>query len=377
MNLLYITTNDIDDATSGVAKKIVGQVNAMKKAGIKASIIHFSKSNIYYKGKSMAEMSGSSVIKFAALLYQLYRISIEIIRLEKKDCVYIRYSIADFFLIRFLKKIKALECKVFIEFPTFPYDKEYYHKNFIKRLGLYIDKFFRKDLWKYVDLSFSPSNVKETYGIKCIRFFNGIEKDLVKERKYVEKKSGILRFLGVANIANWHGYDRLINGIRRYYDEGGDYKIMFNIVGDGPELKNLKNLVLKLQLEKYVLFYGRLGGQALDLLYDQSDIAVGTIAAHRNSEGKFSPLKSREACLRGIPFVSTFDLDDSFPISFPYMILVEQGESPIDIRFIIDRFSQMNPSEYLKSMREYGEQNFSWDVTFSKVIQAIKTYVSN
>ena len=139
--------------------------------------------------------------------------------MEKKDCVYIRYSIADFLLIRFLKKIKDLGCKVFIEFPTFPYDKEYYLKNFIKRFGLYVDRIFRKDLWKYVDLSFSPSDVSEVYGIKCIRFFNGIEEDIVKERKYVGEKRGVLRFIGVANIANWHGYDRLINRIKRYYDE--------------------------------------------------------------------------------------------------------------------------------------------------------------
>lgn len=106
-----------------------------------------------------------------------------------------------------------------------------------------------------------------------------------------------------------HGYDRLIEGIKKYYDLGGDTNIIYHLVGEGEEIKRYKDLVLKYGIEKHVLFYGFKTSSDLDALYEKADIAINSLAIHRIGLQTESTIKSKEYAAKGLPMVSSYAVD--------------------------------------------------------------------
>ena len=90
---------------------------------------------------------------------------------------------------------------------------------------------------------------------KTIKIGNGINIDnklqIAKENS--DKKT--LNLIAVAQLADWHGYDRLIKAISKL---DKDFKIRLKIVGDGYILSYLKNLTIELNLEDKITFTGSL-----------------------------------------------------------------------------------------------------------------------
>ncbi|MCD8326428.1 MAG: glycosyltransferase, partial [Lachnospiraceae bacterium] len=85
----------------------------------------------------------------------------------------------------------------------------------------------------------------------------------------------------VSSCLNWHGYDRVIEGLRIYYETFHDIVVKLNLVGDGPELKHYKELASEYKLEPYVVFYGNLYGLKLDEVYLNSHVALDAMGRHR------------------------------------------------------------------------------------------------
>lgn len=48
----------------------------------------------------------------------------------------------------------------------------------------------------------------------------------------------IISFIGVALLARWNGYDRLIKAIEKYNGEGNQVRAQFHIVGKGISITN-------------------------------------------------------------------------------------------------------------------------------------------
>ena len=67
------------------------------------------------------------------------------IRNENIEFIYLRYDHnANPFLILFLKSLQKLRVKVFMEIPTYPYDKEYKGLSLDYQRILFLDKCFRE-----------------------------------------------------------------------------------------------------------------------------------------------------------------------------------------------------------------------------------------
>ena len=86
---------------------------------------------------------------------------------------------------------------------------------------------------------------------------------------------------GMAVYDRKHGFDRVIRGIAQYYENGGKCNVIFHIVGQGDESENLKGLATSLNLEKNIIFHGSKFGAELDALYENADIGVDALGAHR------------------------------------------------------------------------------------------------
>lgn len=130
----------------------------------------------------------------------------------------------------------------------------------------------------------------------CIRV-----KDIsYKENTFSDKN--VISLIAVANIANWHGYDRILKGLASYKPKfSRDFVI--EIVGDGVEKNKLEKLVSTLSLNEKVTFHGFQKGKELEKLYDDADIGIGSLAIHRKGLEYASELKLREYGAIGLPMI--------------------------------------------------------------------------
>ena len=201
--------------------------------------------------------------------------------------------------------------KILWEIPTYPYDDE--TTSFSRKIKKMIDKVFRGNLKKYVSRIVTFSNEKNIFGIETINTGNGIDIDEIRKRK-VSDHGDEINLVAAAVVRDWHGYDRLIEGLSNYK---GDRKISFHLAGDGPSLLIYKELVKKYNLEDKVHFYGLVNKDKLDEIYDIADIAVESLGWHRSKVKFGTSIKTREYLAKGLPIIAS-SVMDMFPDGFEY-----------------------------------------------------------
>lgn len=368
MNLLYISLINLEKNLLGVNKKIEGQIKAIKKQGLNTYRIALKNSGLYAFNNDeevlLKKTFSGNKFEFIQKRIIYYRIILNFIKKHDIKVIYIRYLLSDPFFINFIKECKRIGAKVYLEVATYPYEKE------INILIRFIDNFFRKFLRKYVDYIITYSDHRILFGINTINIENGIDTDSIKISKLKFNKD-IINFIGVASISRWHGFDRVIKGIAEYYKKNDiNKKIFFHVVGEGPELSNLKILTKKLNLEKYVVFHGFKSGRELDEIFDRCNIGIGSLGNHRKGINKDSALKNREYCARGVPFVIA-SLDNDFSENFKYVFRVPKNEENVNVQAIVEFYNSIRQENYVNEMRKYAKERLSWDAKMKPVIKTI------
>ena len=364
--LLYLSFNSVKEI--GVYKKINFQEKAMKKFNDKVYRTYVEKNYFYINRVKLAKYSEGKgkilkIIRKLEVLFILKKINNYI---EKKyiTVIYIRYYRTDLLFLYFLKTIKTkYKIKVILEIPTYPYDNEVKSMD----IGLLIDKIYRKKIYKYVDKIVTYSEDKVIWGIPCINISNGIDLEEVKMIK--KKQHEGFNFISVSNCSFWHGVDRFLYSLLQYRKNGGKEKIKFHIVGEGTEIPKLKKIVEdNIELQDIVIFYGFKAGEELDEIYNNSDIALGSLGFNRINLEKGSTLKMREYCAKGIPFVVGYN-DTSFSKDLPFYYQVSNDESLLDIEKIIEWYKSLKVTP--EEIRKYAEDNLTWDKQMKEVIDNI------
>ena len=173
----------------------------------------------------------------------------------------------------------------------------------------------------------------------------------------------------MAEIHYWHGFDRLIKGLANYYKESPDYKVYFHMVGEffGEKERNeILPLLQEQSLGKYVILHGAQHGEELDRLFEQADMAIGSLARHRSGITHIKTLKNREYAARGLSFIYS-ETDSDFE-NKSYILKIPADETAIDIHKIIDFFKQqtLTPQEIRNSIR-----SLSWKEQMNKIVKAL------
>lgn len=357
------------DPNNGISKKISYQVNALKQCnnevhlcymdenGTKRRIIDGNAIANYGKGvlgKILKRVDFSPISKYV----EDYNI----------DIVYIRSNHnANPFTINMVKHMKKSGAKVVMEVPTYPYDSEYAAQGISSQI--FQDKIFRRKLAKELDAIITFSDYDYIFGQRTIRISNGIDFDSVKMKTTINDTSKELNLIGVAEIHEWHGFDRLVRGLAEYYSKSQDYIIKFHVVGYffSTEIENeFKNIVINNHMEEFVILHGKRHGEELDSLFDKCDFGIGSLGRHRVGIDKIKTLKNREYAARGIPFIYS-ETDSDFDTK-PYVLKVPADESIINIQDIV-HFYKMNsfsPQAIRDSIKE-----LSWKHQMERVIKAV------
>lgn len=122
---------------------------------------------------------------------------------------------------------------------------------------------------------------------------NGIE--LPEKREYTESK-GVIKLLCTGRADKQKGFQKAIMALSQI----DDLDLQLGIVGTGSYLDELKILAKQLDVEKKVIFYGRVSDEDLSKIYSEADIYLIPTMRY---EGL--PLALLEAMAHGIPTISS------------------------------------------------------------------------
>lgn len=364
----------ISGKNDGVFKKVLAQFSSMKEHVEDIQLVLLTDFELDRAAKDTINQlaGGVKIVKTTtkrntiANRFEKMRCLNELFIDSKQDTViYLRYLLSDplfYFFIRSERKAIVITEHQSLEPHELLIQKKY--KKYL------LETFFGKYSLKHVNAiagvteeicRFELSRKGEA---PCFVASNGIEVSSTILRKIPPwEQGGKLHLLCVAQVANWHGLDRLIWGMAN----SGNSNVYLHIVGDGPAIPQLKELVSHKDLEDQVIFHGFKTGEELDEMFDKCHIAVGSLGIHRKGLKETSDLKSREYCARGIPFFNSA-LDADFPVSFPFRLKIPEDDSPIDMEQVM-YFAKnvLADTEHPIFMQEYALSNLDWNIKMRKL----------
>jgi len=362
MNGCYIYYSNIDEKKpTGIQKKILYQIETLKKYGNNCELF------IIDSEKQSKYRYFLCKIPFIGRCYDKW---VKLPELDKLDYFYIRRpSVFDKSFIEYFKKIKREHPNIVIivELPTFPYDAEY-GKSISGRFYQYIDCKYRRSLYKVIDrfAVVAYSGDEMIWNIPVLPISNGIDLNKVKIRK--REQHDTINLLCIAYFSAWHGYDKVLKGVKKYYQKKTNKEVHILMVGDGPELKNYKHLVETNNLNDYVTFFGEINGD-LDDIYSIADIGVCSLRSSDMGIQISSQLKSREYLARGLPIITAGDIDILQDTNFKYEFISHSDEVDIEkvVSFYIDKCHGGDEC-CTKEIRVFAEEYCSWDYGMETVI---------
>lgn len=369
MKALFLIFHGFNPA-NGISKKIHYQVNGLKACGVDTRLCYMDETT----GRKLRMVDNhvlrdyGSGLKSKLLKRTEYSSIIEYARKERIDFVYMRSDHnANPFTIHMVRKLKETGIKVVMEIPTYPYDQEY--ESLSRRKFLFIDQCFRKILARQLSGIVTFSDYPIIFGKPALQISNGVDFSQIPLKRKINDTNHELHLIGVAEIHYWHGFDRLVRGLANYYQTHPSYKVYFHIIGEffgEREKKEILPVIKQHRLEEYIILHGARHGKELDDLFEQADMAIGSLARHRSGIIHIKTLKNREYAARGLSFIYS-EIDSDFE-NKPYILKAKADESPIDIYQIIEFYKRqkLSPEQIRNSIL-----SLSWKSQMNKVLSCL------
>lgn len=315
------------------------------------------------------------LLPFASILWD-YQAAFD--ELDDPDFIYVRRTVADKGYLNFWKRIKEEypNCKIIIELFTYPYDRDDFAKwnawpFYIKEL------IYRRNLKKYTDRFVTYTKDEEIFGVPTICTTNGVKVESIQQVKgeYQENK---ITLIGVAYMQRHHGYERIIEGLREYYqNQENRYAVELLLVGDGPEKPRYVELVETYHLQDYVKFFHTMSGRQLDEMYDSSDIAVASFGMYKLGIYEMGALKTRECLAKGMPLITGCRID-VLDDDYPYVVNFPNQAGSVDITKVVAFYEHIKKEKRSKGevadvIRNFAAKHVSIESVMKPVIDYIES----
>lgn len=390
MKILFLVYHGFSEH-SGISKKIHCQVKGLRENGHDVRLCYYAQLPnghwCRFVDDDVIQDYGKGTL--AGLRQRIsYNCIYDYCIREKIEFVYARcFMNANPFLIHLFKKLRKAGIHSVTEIPTYPYDDEFKNFDWKARWGLKIDQLFRHRLYQQMDALVTFSDAERIFGQRTIRISNGVDFDSIPLHQpplYLGRAGReTLHLIGVAEVHDWHGFDRVMTGIGEYYRQNQTAlatphslreishqpDVFFHVVG-GVHPSQMANcfqpIIEKYHLQDRVIFHGQLFGDGLTKVFNQCQFAIGSLGRHRSGITVIKTLKNREYATRGIPFIYS-EQDSDFDHQ-PYVLKAPADESPIDIEQIIEFMVHftMKPENIRHTV-----DHLSWQLQMNRVIDAV------
>lgn len=352
MKLVYaVDKNGYDNADHiGVRKKVEAVIRLFEQQGIESSLYKY-------------EWEGG---------YPMLPVS------EDIDILYFRRIDPSIKLLLKLHELKKRNPKIrlIMEIPTYPFAWESKEKKSLKRRISYaVGNYLLRFLLDRIVLIGQEKKIPSLYGIPVLHANNGVDYESITLCNSV-KKENELHLVAVSGCYFWHGYDRLIKGLKNFYEKNDSkMKVYFHLVGEGACLEEYKSLASESGLmDKYVLFHGRLVGKELDAVYDMCDVAIDCLGCHRKHLYYVSSLKVREYAAKGLPMVTSTIVDINCEDLADYILELPPDETDIEVERLTEFAEKLYAASgnLKETIREKFRPYCEWKYSFEHVLAYIK-----
>lgn len=358
--LLYIAFSDFSNMSFGPNAKMLSQCRAFEEYGYTVDLAcRRREDNVLIRNGSVAEKLSVknptiSNIRFRNLASKFTQIQAikKYLKAQRYDACYIRYDFSDPAFLSLLKQLRKVCPKIALELPTYPYEAENKY-GILSKMRMAVDKLYRKQLHKYIDfiVTFYVGH-SQIFGIPVEVIPNGFDFSTMDLTQSELPEDGI-HIIAVSSMREWHGYERLIEGLHNYYngEDENPRNVVLHLVGDGREYGKYKSLVDTYGLQEHVIMEGAMHGQQLDELYEICALGIDSLARHRSGIDILSSLKSREYGAKGLPIINSCKID-IIDDDFPYLLRVPADETPIEVSKLVEFYDRCFGGE--KSRGEVG-----------------------
>lgn len=304
-----------------------------------------------------------------------YSSALELI--SNPDFLYIRMIYADRDYFAFLDNVKKRYplCKIIVEIPTYPYKNEMCSSLYGKFMYLK-DLIYRNHYRRYIDRFVTYSYDDMINGVETIRTMNGVDVDsfspVCSARQYNPQ---CINLIAVAFLMRHHGYERLIEGMRDYYQEKRDRVVYIHIIGDGEEKKKYERLIKNYSLDDYIKLYEPMYGEDLNEMYDNADAGLSGFGFYKDGVDQVGTLKTREYLAKGLPVILGADDKVFNTYGYEYGLLFPNDDSPVNIDRIISFLDEVylnrERGEIIDSIRQFAKRTVDNTITLAPIIDYI------
>lgn len=369
MSVLYIA-NIEHNKFSGIYRKIESHLKVLSMLKKKCKLICKIENKIMtveYKEGILTNESIDSELEFS--IKNLNKVAIKEITQNNFDIIYYRNtlkpSIHQLHLFKLAKKNKS---KIIFEVPTYPYFKEQLlvsRNKILTFCKLVVDTIFFYYLYYYSDIvPIVLSNTQKKLLKKMSLITNGISENDIPIREKPQKKDRKLVLIGVGTLYPYHGYERVITALTKVKK----FQFEFRVIGDGPEIKNLKKITMDLDLEEQVRFLGRMDKTQLDKAFEDSDIGISALSLYKRDADVDTTLKLIDYLTRGVPAISSDQNEMSHDNTLIYK--VSNDDQSIDLDAIGEWYSSIAPKS-IQSEQRKNIYKYSWNNILRNVLNEI------
>lgn len=361
---------------AGVYSKLVGQLESFKDSGFEVYALFMSLSQqvlVEYDQDEFRIIKRWQNISVAEEKKLFWTNAIEALIACNPDVIYTRYDkmYEQGYLTDFFKSSLAQKCIRCLELATYPYADEIRCPQLRASDAIHFTQ-----LIEDVDVLYSTSTLKTIQGKVNHHFDNQLAKSAFVQCSQSQTsligRDGIIRILSVANVSDWHGFDRILYGLADYIQTNPSQPVQYHVVGEGDNIGRLKELAGDLGLHDYVVFEGQRGGTQLINSYDMASIGVGCLGIHRKGLAASSTLKVRECLANGLPVF--YASHDALLENIPFALKVSDNDDGIDIPALINFVRECdNQADIRNKIRQFAYKAISWRKLTDNVMKKVKS----
>lgn len=358
----------------GISKKIKKQIQTFGEMGFEVSYSAYSNDSIQiFRNdnlvieKKYPRFLPSKINRIFRKFY-LMRICCMYLKDSDIDVGFIRWSAIDKNFLNVINCMKKNTDNIIMD--CHGYFPEYNPSNLFGKYIKYTTNKNYKKLQGKVSVILTETYCREVFGIQAIPMDTCIDVNDYSIHKYDGDKN-IISMISVSSEKPYHGYDRLIQGLRDYYKlPNRDITIYLNLVGEMSQ--KLKKMVKSYELDEYVKFWGYQTGRDLDNIYNMCNIAVGPLAPHRTGGKMGTGMKTKEYFAKGIPyFYAGSEL--LVPSNYPYAFPISSDDTPVCMENVLKFYDSIRRDEQIAiCMREFAKEKYSWKDVFSRAFDLMK-----
>ena len=375
--ILFLMRYPLDEGYN-LKQKFMGQMRACVNLGYDVYHIGYDSKHYYLCSVNNGSrriignthLHNSKRYRNFIAFFDLYSSLAVVLDNEQFDYIYMRKKLVTTRAVSTLRKYKRNGGKLIVEIPT--YGSKESSLGFLRTIA---NRFFAKSELEFehlVDLytligNKCPNQYKSKPAIEIV---NGISLDTIPIKKKPQLDSEI-HMLAVASMRDWHGFDRIIDGMSSYL---GDERLVLHLIGqdfDGSVGRWLK-LATELGVATNVHYHGPLYDEKLTDMFDQCHIAIGSMAFHRMGISIGSALKVREYMARGIPFIYAYD-DSILTGNEWFAIKYPSDDSGIDFNQVVPWIRSIySRPDAIDEIRRFACQYLSWETQFKPIFMKMR-----